>query len=149
MTMAFEHHEDLSPKGQGRVLNILTTENVMAALIGAIIGFRLVTWAGAATFSILTFGAILLGAGIGIVLTFRFGGLSLLDRVILRQRLRTARWIGSNIVEPSGSSRTTRPDLGSSLTVSRDGKVIARSLRLDERTPESGEEEESYGVPTY
>ena len=126
--MAYEHVEDLNSGKQSKVLLFLTFENAAAGFVGAIIGWQLGTLAG--TTGILLMLWAFIGAIIGISITIRPAGLSMVDRLELRRRAITARWLNHDLVKPHAIGRVGMTD--DSMAVTRDGAVVASAFRLEE-----------------
>jgi hypothetical protein len=127
--MPFVQQEDIGGVGQDRQISILTTANIGG---GAIVA--LVTWQATGLIGItgswlsglwlVQTVLILLGAVAGVVLTTRWGGLSLLDRIQLRIGYQMRQVAGDHILTPEAP--TSSPDQSGMLTLYREGRVVAR-----------------------
>jgi hypothetical protein len=127
--MPFVQQEDIGGVGQDRQISILTTANIGG---GAIVA--LVTWQATGLIGItgpwlsglwlVQTVLILLGAVTGVVLTTRWGGLSLLDRIQLRIGYQMRQVAGDRILTPEAPASS--PDQSGMLTLYREGRVVAR-----------------------
>jgi hypothetical protein len=127
--MPFVQQEDIGGVGQDRQISILTTANIGG---GAIVA--LVTWQATGLIGItgswlsglwlVQTVLILLGAVAGVVLTTRWAGLSLLDRIQLRIGYQMRQVAGDHILTPEAP--TSSPDQSGMLTLYREGRVVAR-----------------------
>lgn len=82
--MAYTHQEDFGGAMQDRQISILTTANIAAAFIGAVVMWQLLNLLGLQLHWLLYYGLILVvGGGTGIGLTIRWEGVSLLDTLLL------------------------------------------------------------------
>jgi len=106
--MPFQQQEDIGGVGQDRQISILTTANIGG---GAIVA--LVTWQASGLIGIT-----------GPLLTTRWGGLSLLDRIQLRIGYQMRQVAGDHILTPEAPASS--PDQRSMLTLYREGRVVAR-----------------------
>jgi hypothetical protein len=127
--MPFQQQEDIGGVGQDRQISILTTANIGG---GAIVA--LVTWQASSLLGItgpwlsglwLTQTIlIVLGAVTGVVLTTRWGGLSLLDRIQLRIGYQMREVVGDHMLTPEAPASS--PDQHAMVTLYRAGRVVAR-----------------------
>ena len=127
--MPFQQQEDIGGVGQDRQISILTTANIGG---GAIVA--LVTWQASGLIGItgpwlsarwvIQTILIVLGAVAGVVLTTRWGGLSLLERIQLRIGYQMRQVAGDHILTPEAPASS--PDQRSMLTLYREGRVVAR-----------------------
>ncbi len=127
--MPFQQQEDIGGVGQDRQLSILTTANIGGAAIGA-----LVTWQGSSMLGLSgpwlsglwTVQAVLivLGTVIGAVLTTRWSGMSMLDRLQLRMGFQLRQIAGEHVLTPEALASS--PDQRGMVTLYRAGRVVAR-----------------------
>jgi hypothetical protein len=127
--MPFQQQEDIGGVGQDRQISILTTANIGGAAIGA-----LVTWQGTGMLgvsgpwlsglwtvqTVLT----LLGTVIGVALTTRWSGMSMLDRLQLRMGYQMRQIAGEHLLAPEALAASR--DQRGMVTLYREGRVVAR-----------------------
>ena len=127
--MPFQQQEDLGGLGQDRQLSVLTTANIGGAAIVALVAWQAAGLVGLSGpwFSVrwwIQAALILGGAALGVALTTRWGGLSMLDRIQLRLGYQMRRLAGEVVLAPEAPAST--PDQRSFTTLYRDGRVVAR-----------------------
>lgn len=133
--MAYTQQEELSAHGQGRVIGIFTMANAGGAAVLGLGMWQFTKWSGI-TGDWFTAGSwlqmflIIAAAVVGVVITFRWSGLSILDRLMLfgaYQQRRMARHImiqpQAAVANSSGQTMTT---------LYRDGQVMLRPYRPEE-----------------
>ena len=118
----YTHREDLSPRGQQRILAIFTVANVGGGGVGAILGWQL---ARPLDQSLVTVLLVAVGIAGGVVSTMRWGGLSLLDRLVVWLGYLWQRSLGPVQVVPQRPVGRTL-DLPQAVAVVRDGQVVVR-----------------------
>jgi len=125
--MAYTHGEDLGGMGEDRQLSILTTANIVGAVVGGVI-----VWQGSA---FLGFGGdtftpgwwlqwfmIFLGMGIGIMLTIRWGGLSAIERMMDFASYQSRKMSGDTILHPEYASSNQNAGQQGLISIYREGE---------------------------
>lgn len=140
--MAFQQQEDLGGVGQDRQFSIITTANIGGAVIAGLIIWQLTgvlgitgSWFSARWWIQMIL--IVLAAVLGVILTTRWSGLSLLDRIQLRIDFQLRLLAGDHILAPEASMSS--PNYSGMFTLVRNGKVVARPYTPhsdDTTTPE-------------
>ncbi|HEX6293023.1 MAG TPA: hypothetical protein VFZ66_27820 [Herpetosiphonaceae bacterium] len=133
--MPYTHQEELNARGQSRQLGIFTTANAAGAGVLGLVVWQLTRMLGVtgdfwdARFWVQA-ALVLAGAALGVAVTFRWSGLSLLDRLLL--------WIGFQQRRLARHTRL-RPQAavvgdadGGMPAVYRDGEVLLRPYRPEE-----------------
>ena len=128
----YTHQEELNARGQSRQLGILTTANAAGAGVLGLITWQVTRLLGItgdfwdARFWVQA-ALVVGGAALGVVVTVRWSGLSLLDRLLLWISFQQRRLAGQTLIRPQAAV-TTDADAGMP-TVYRDGAVLLRPYR--------------------
>ncbi len=133
--MTYTQQEDLSSKGQDRQISILTTANLAGAVICGLLAWQLCKLLGITGdfFSAGWWlqGALIVGGGVlGILLTIRWSGLSLLDRLMLFGGFHMRRLARETVIQPQAAVATLQTQ--SLTTLYQDGRVVLRAYNPHE-----------------
>lgn len=127
--MAYKRPENLGSHGERRVIGILTLTNIIGGLTG-LAGLWLLAGmlgiGGDHAFSAGWFLRVALaaaGAGVGVIATFRWSGISLWDKVMLWAGYQIRRSMGQTLIKPPAAARAVSTRVIA--PVMRGGKVIA------------------------
>ncbi|HEX6288247.1 MAG TPA: hypothetical protein VFZ66_03610 [Herpetosiphonaceae bacterium] len=131
----YTHQEDLNARGQSRQLGIFTTANAAGAGVLGLVTWQLTRilgitgdfwdaqlWVQAAL--------VLGGAALGVVVTFRWSGLSVLDRLLLWISFQQRRLARHTLIRPQAAVATESDD--TMPTVYREGEVLLRPYRPED-----------------
>jgi hypothetical protein len=133
--MAYTHQADLAARGQDRQFSIVTTANLAGAAVLGLAAWQLTKLLGL-TGDVLSAGwwlqtgLILAASGTGVLMTIRWSGLSLLDRLLLWASYQQRRLARQHHIAPQAAVTTSRDQPLTTLT--RDGTVLLRPYRPEE-----------------
>ncbi len=133
--MAYTQQEDLATRGQDRQFSIFTTANIAGAGVLGLAVWQLTRLLGI-TGDFMSAGwwfqtALIIAGGVaGVILTIRWSGLSLLDRLMLFGSYQQRQLARHSLIQPEAAvANTSGPTM---TTLYRDGHVVLRPYRPDE-----------------
>jgi hypothetical protein len=133
--MAYTQQEDLATRGQDRQFSIFTTANIAGAGVLGLAAWQITKLLGI-TGDFMTAGwwlqtvFIIVGGAAGVVLTIRWSGLSLLDRLMLFGSFQQRRMARHIMIQPQAAVANTTGQ--TMTTLYRDGQVVLRPYRPEE-----------------
>ena len=136
--MGYKRPEDLGSHGERRVVGILTLTNIIGLFAGLAVLWQLGALVGLAAdglnvSSVLRIVLAIIGGATGVMVTFRWSGLSLWDKVMLWGGYHIRRSTGATLIKPPTAARAANTRVIA--PVMRGSKVIAEVYDPNEEWP--------------